>query len=342
MRVEAARFRWRSGTRFGRPVLPLVCRTRAISSGRAAGAGLIAGPSLQISGVTTGMPACSAARRASRSIRLWNHQHLALGVRQIKTELLELVAGIQGRRGARRPRPPGRPQWRPAHWAAPGRRDRPAPHARRAQSTGHAAHAPPQIVIGDGQARIRQNDRGAMSHPRHPACPAKSCRLRSPLQHSKSDTIEHGWSMVCIPDAILDRLALASLPLGPAFGKLDSHVNGVLIGAQSYSFRDRPLDAAIQGFVDVGLSECELSMGHVEPEFPRGPEGRDALRNWRLNVPLDDIRAIRAQIRPGRHRAFRLRLQHARRFHGRGNRRADSRWRRRWASIPSRLRPLSR
>jgi len=94
----------------------------------------------------------------------------------------------------------------------------------------------------------------------------------------------------------IGRLALAWLPRARAFGKLDSHVNGVLIGAQSYSFRDRPLDAAIQGFIDVGLSECELSMGHVEPEFPRGPEGREALRKWRLNVSLDDIRQIRRKF----------------------------------------------
>ena len=94
----------------------------------------------------------------------------------------------------------------------------------------------------------------------------------------------------------IGRLALASLPLTRAFAKLDSRVHGVLIGAQSYSFRDRPLDGAIQGFVDVGLSECELSMGHVEPEFPRGPEGRAALRKWRLNVSLDEIHAIRRKF----------------------------------------------
>jgi len=94
----------------------------------------------------------------------------------------------------------------------------------------------------------------------------------------------------------IGRLALASLPLARAFGKLDSHVSGVLIGAQSYSFRDRPLDAAIQGFIDVGLSECELSMGHVEPEFPRGPEGREALRKWRLTTPLENIRAVRRKF----------------------------------------------
>src|ERR1700690_34518 len=89
----------------------------------------------------------------------------------------------------------------------------------------------------------------------------------------------------------IGRLALASLPLARAFGKLDSHVNGVLIGWQSYSFRDRPLDAAIQGFVDVGLSSCELSMGHVEPELPR-----ETLRKWRLTLPLDEIRQIRRKF----------------------------------------------
>src|ERR1051326_4357509 len=92
------------------------------------------------------------------------------------------------------------------------------------------------------------------------------------------------------------RLALAGAPLARAWNKLDSRVAGVLIGAQSYSFRDRPLDAAIQGFVDVGLSSCELSMGHVEPEMPPGPAAREALRKWRLTVPLDDIRKIRRKF----------------------------------------------
>ena len=88
------------------------------------------------------------------------------------------------------------------------------------------------------------------------------------------------------------RLALTSLPLASAFAKLDSRVNGVLIGAQSYSFRDRPLDAAIQGFVDVGLSSCELSMGHVEP-----PKlSREDLRKWRLAVKADEIHAIRRKF----------------------------------------------
>jgi sugar phosphate isomerase/epimerase len=92
------------------------------------------------------------------------------------------------------------------------------------------------------------------------------------------------------------RVALAGLPLARAFAKLDSRVDGVLIGVQSYSFRDRPLDAAIKGIVEVGLSECELFQGHVEPKEERGPAGREALRKWRLTVSLDEFRNIRKKF----------------------------------------------
>lgn len=94
----------------------------------------------------------------------------------------------------------------------------------------------------------------------------------------------------------LGRMALGAWPVARAFGKLDSRVNGVLIGAQSYSFRDRPLDAAIQAFVDVGLSECELAMGHMEPVEARGAAGREALRKWRLNVPLEEFANARKKF----------------------------------------------
>jgi sugar phosphate isomerase/epimerase len=92
------------------------------------------------------------------------------------------------------------------------------------------------------------------------------------------------------------RAALAALPIARATARLDSRVNGVLIGAQSYSFRDRPLDRAIQAFVEVGLSECELSMGHMEPEEPRGADGRAALRKWRLTVPIEEFRKARGKF----------------------------------------------
>ncbi|MBI4165390.1 MAG: sugar phosphate isomerase/epimerase [Acidobacteria bacterium] len=64
--------------------------------------------------------------------------------------------------------------------------------------------------------------------------------------------------------------------------KINSVVRGVALGAQSYSFRDRGLDACVEGFRAVGLGECELWEGHITP---RALQGED-LRKWRLEVGL--------------------------------------------------------
>jgi len=96
-------------------------------------------------------------------------------------------------------------------------------------------------------------------------------------------------------------LVLGGLAAGPAArlrafgvpGVPDSTVAGVRIGAQSYSFRDRDLDAAIAAMKDIGLGFCELWQGHTEPrQFEGATTGaarRDALRKWRLTVPLDEF-----------------------------------------------------
>jgi len=88
------------------------------------------------------------------------------------------------------------------------------------------------------------------------------------------------------------RLALAALPASLAIAKPNSKIHGVQIGAQSYSFRDRPLDEAIKGMLDVGLSECELWQGHVEPKEERGVAGRDALKKWRTTVSMDVFKDV--------------------------------------------------
>ncbi len=88
----------------------------------------------------------------------------------------------------------------------------------------------------------------------------------------------------------LGKLALASLPAA-ALAKPDSKVRGVMIGAQSYSFRDRSLDDALKAMDQIGLSYLELWQGHVEP---RG--SREDVRKWRLSVSMDEIRKIRAKI----------------------------------------------
>ncbi len=87
---------------------------------------------------------------------------------------------------------------------------------------------------------------------------------------------------------ILTRGPLAATPM------IDSVVRGVQIGAQSYSFRDRPLDAAIEAYRTVGLGECELYAGHVEPSEDKTK--REALRQWRLTTPLSHFHEIREKF----------------------------------------------
>jgi sugar phosphate isomerase/epimerase len=100
--------------------------------------------------------------------------------------------------------------------------------------------------------------------------------------------------------------ALASTARG-AGKKTDSRVHGVLIGAQSYSFRDRPLDKAIEAYAAVPLGEAELWQGHVEPrtDYARLQQmsaeekaaDREALRKWRLTTPLATFHAIGDKFR---------------------------------------------
>lgn len=87
------------------------------------------------------------------------------------------------------------------------------------------------------------------------------------------------------------RLALAALPASIAAAKVDSKVHGVQIGVQSYSFRDRPLDEAIKGMLEVGLGECELWQGHIEPKMKR-----DELAKWRTTVSMDVFKDVRKKF----------------------------------------------
>lgn len=88
----------------------------------------------------------------------------------------------------------------------------------------------------------------------------------------------------------------AGLFLGSRFGAganfIDSVFAGVQIGAQSYSFRDRNLNAAIRAYQTIGIGECELWQGHIEPQHV----SRAKLRHWRLTVPLSYFRAVRRKF----------------------------------------------
>jgi sugar phosphate isomerase/epimerase len=115
------------------------------------------------------------------------------------------------------------------------------------------------------------------------------------------------------------KLALVGAPLMLALGDINSRVNGVRIGVQSYSFRTLPLDQAIKAMVEIGVGECELFSGHVEPRPSFGPGGppppaagtgtaparpspeemkkrREETRQWRLTTPLDHFKDVRKKF----------------------------------------------
>jgi sugar phosphate isomerase/epimerase len=88
------------------------------------------------------------------------------------------------------------------------------------------------------------------------------------------------------------RLALAAVP-ATALGKIDSTVNGVKIGAQTYSFRDRSLEEAIEAMKQIGLGCAELFSGHAGPYWT---SPREEVRTYRLTVSMDKFRQVRRQF----------------------------------------------
>jgi sugar phosphate isomerase/epimerase len=97
---------------------------------------------------------------------------------------------------------------------------------------------------------------------------------------------------------VLGGLATSLLPR-TAHAGIDSKVKGVQLGAQSYSFRDRPLDAAIEGMKAVGLGSIELWSGHLEPRVDwqklddaGRKKAREDARKFRLETPLSHFHEI--------------------------------------------------
>ncbi|MFN0124478.1 MAG: sugar phosphate isomerase/epimerase family protein [Blastocatellia bacterium] len=74
---------------------------------------------------------------------------------------------------------------------------------------------------------------------------------------------------------------------------VNSTFRGVTIGAQSYSFRDRPLDRAIEAMATCGVGLTELWQGHIEPQG----RSRDEIRQWRLTTPLSVFHEVRRKFR---------------------------------------------
>ena len=93
------------------------------------------------------------------------------------------------------------------------------------------------------------------------------------------------------------KLALAAMPFSLALAqnakkKINSTIKGVQLGAQTYSFRNLPLDGMIQAMVEVGLGDCEVYSPHVEPRM-----SREDLCKWRLTVSLDEMKEVARALR---------------------------------------------
>jgi sugar phosphate isomerase/epimerase len=123
-------------------------------------------------------------------------------------------------------------------------------------------------------------------------------------------------------------LFFANLPVS-AFATINSRINGVLIGAITYSFRSMPAADIIKAYVDIGLGEMELMSNHAEQlagspasaprrpgasagQAPGGGGGRrgaltpeqqaerdaavKALRDWRMAATEATFKPVRKKI----------------------------------------------
>jgi len=93
------------------------------------------------------------------------------------------------------------------------------------------------------------------------------------------------------------KLALAAVPLSlRAIGS--STINGVQIGAITYSFRSiSDPRAIIKAMAQIGLTEAELMSNHAEalagaPTAQRGGAGQEELKKWRASVSMDKFKVV--------------------------------------------------
>ncbi len=75
---------------------------------------------------------------------------------------------------------------------------------------------------------------------------------------------------------------------------------GVVFGAESFSFRDMSLDGCIDAMRTLGLTQCELFRGHVQP--PKEPKETwaqygERMRGWMRTVPPDIFVTARDKFR---------------------------------------------
>ena len=113
------------------------------------------------------------------------------------------------------------------------------------------------------------------------------------------------------------KITLAALPLSSALAKINSKINGVQLGVQTYSFRELPpegiVDTVIKAMTEIGLGSCEVFAAQFEPMQPRIPGGargqkpdpavtaarekaRNDLRAWRTSVSMDHFKGLKKKF----------------------------------------------
>jgi sugar phosphate isomerase/epimerase len=93
------------------------------------------------------------------------------------------------------------------------------------------------------------------------------------------------------------KTAFAALPLARALGA-DSKIEGVQLGAISYSFRQIPnldADMIVQILSRLGLPEVELMSNHAE-RAAGAPASRQELRGWRTSGGMDRFTPVRRKF----------------------------------------------
>jgi len=71
------------------------------------------------------------------------------------------------------------------------------------------------------------------------------------------------------------KLAIAAVPAFWALDKINSRINGVQIGAITYSFRALPVEDVLKAYTTIGIGEMELMSNHCEA-LAGAPSGRGA------------------------------------------------------------------
>lgn len=95
----------------------------------------------------------------------------------------------------------------------------------------------------------------------------------------------------------LVKLIAASQFAPLSFAKINSKFEGVMVGGQTYSFRDRDLDACVAAMKEIGLGYAEVWEGHLEPADKNDPKhDADLKKAWRENPPMEELRAVKRKF----------------------------------------------